>query len=136
MSQKEKGSNAERELIHLFWANGWTACRVAGSGSMHYPAPDIIAGIQNRKLAIECKSGKNSAIYLEKQEVAELISYANSFGAEPLIAVRFFRTDWFFLEPKELEETNKNFVARKDTAEKINRTFMQVLSERAKSDIL
>lgn len=45
MSHKSKGINAEREIIHLFWSMpGWTACRVAGSGSMKYPSPDVIAG--------------------------------------------------------------------------------------------
>ena len=34
MSTKSKGTNAERELIHNLWANGYAAIRSAGSGSM------------------------------------------------------------------------------------------------------
>ena len=56
MVGKKKGINAERELIHMFWAEKWAAIRVAGSGSSKYPSPDILAGNNLRKLAIECKA--------------------------------------------------------------------------------
>ena len=53
MSRKSKGINAERSLIHKFWAHNWAAIRVAGSGSSKYPSPDVLAGNNLRKLAIE-----------------------------------------------------------------------------------
>ena len=57
MSRKSKGINAERELIHIFWkTKSWAACRVAGSGAIKYPAPDVLAGNGNILLAIECKA--------------------------------------------------------------------------------
>ena len=55
MSTKSRGSNAERDLIHKFWGEGWAALRAAGSGSSQFPAPDIIASNNVRKLAIEVK---------------------------------------------------------------------------------
>src|SRR3990170_2008993 len=101
MGSKEKGSNAERELIHLFWSTKeWTACRVAGSGSMKYPSPDIIANKQGINLAIECKATGSNNQYLEKREVDELVEYAKKAGARPLIAVRFNRMPWLFLDPR------------------------------------
>jgi len=62
MSQKSKGMNAERELIHLFWKSGWAPLRVAGSGVARTPCPDVIAGNGIRRLAIEAKSSKKNAI--------------------------------------------------------------------------
>ena len=59
MSRKSVGINAERELIHLFWSSGWSAVRIAGSGSSHYPSPDLIASNIARKLAIEAKVTKD-----------------------------------------------------------------------------
>jgi Holliday junction resolvase len=56
MKLKAKGSNAERELVHMFWDKGWAAIRVAGSGSSQYPSPDVLAGNNLRKLAVECKA--------------------------------------------------------------------------------
>ncbi|MBW3004591.1 Holliday junction resolvase [Candidatus Woesearchaeota archaeon] len=112
MSRKSKGINAEREIIHSFWKiPGWTACRVAGSGSMKYPAPDVIAGNATRKLAIECKSTKSKYQYFEKEEIKQLLQYATMFGAEPWIAIRFDRNKFYFLRPNDLKETDKRFVA-------------------------
>ncbi len=111
MSQKTKGVNAERELIHLFWStNKWAACRVAGSGSMHYPSADILASNGSKILVIECKSSKDKYQYLEKQEIIDLKKFAQLFNAEPIIAVRFVREDWIFLKLEDLEETEKNHV--------------------------
>jgi len=118
MGSKEKGSNAERELIHLFWSTKkWTACRVAGSGSMKYPSPDIIANKAGLTLAIECKSTGSKYQYLEKREVKELVEYAKASGARPLVAVRFNRLPWRFLDPEDLKETAQSLVVTPELAE-------------------
>ncbi|NQU78249.1 Holliday junction resolvase [Candidatus Woesearchaeota archaeon] len=109
MSLKSKGINAERELIHLFWQNGWTACRVAGSGSIKYPCPDIIAGNNVRKMAIECKVTKNIRQYFSKKQIGELIEFANRFGAEPWTAVKFNNVAWYFLTIEDLNKSGENY---------------------------
>ncbi len=130
MSQKSKGCDAERELIHLFWAtNVWTACRVAGSGSMHYPAPDIIAATQNRRLAIECKSCKGKYQYLEKQEVAELKKFAEMTACEPWIGLRFNNQPWYFIKIQSLKETDKNFAVTKEEAQRIGKLFIDLTQQ-------
>src|SRR3972149_1152673 len=124
---KLKGSNAERELIHLFWATKeWTACRVAGSGSMKYPAPDIIANREGINLAIECKSTSSHNQYLEKREVDELVEYAKKAGARPLIAVRFNRMPWLFLDPRDLKDSGQNLAVTPKLAELRGITFEQL----------
>jgi Holliday junction resolvase len=127
MSSKSKGSNAERELIHLFWATKeWTACRVAGSGSMKYPSPDIIANKEGMNLAIECKATGSNNQYLEKREVDELVEYATKAGARPLIAVRFNRKEWRFLNPDDLNITEKNFAVTQELADLKGLTFEEL----------
>ncbi len=112
MSQKKKGSNAEREIIHMFWQTpDWAACRVAGSGSIKYPAPDVIAANTRRKLAIECKTSKGEYQYLQKREIKELLEYSKKTNAEPWIAIKFSRTDWKFIQVKDLKETGKHYMA-------------------------
>ena len=128
MSSKSKGSNAERELIHLFWATKvWTACRVAGSGSMKYPAPDIIANKEGIGLAIECKATSQNYQYLEKREVEELVAFAKMSGSRPLVAVRFNRKQWKFLDVSDLEETRQNFVVTPALAERRGLTFEELV---------
>lgn len=119
MANKNKGTNAEREIIHLFWQMpNWIACRVAGSGSMKYPSPDIIAGNSYRKLAIECKTTKDNSQYLTKEEVESLLEFCKKFEAEPWIAVKFSRQEWKFFKIEELKQTGKHYVVNTDELKK------------------
>ena len=127
MSLKGKGANAERELIHLFWSNGWVSVRVAGSGSMQYPSPDVLASNGKRILAIECKTSKNDSKYIDKAQIDDLKIFASDFKAEPWVGIRFARTDWYFLKPEEAEITPKNVLITKALAELKGKSFMRLL---------
>jgi Holliday junction resolvase len=107
MSMKSKGINAERDLIHMFWENGWSACRIAGSGCTKYPSPDVIAGNNVRRVAIECKVTKDTRQYFEKKQIDDLRLFARMFGAEPWVAVKFNNVNWFFLTLEDLDSTEK-----------------------------
>jgi len=102
--------------VHLFWHNDWAASRVAGSGSIGYPVPDILAAKNKRHLAIECKATKGDSQYLTKEEVADLKKFAAITGAEPYIAVRFSREEWRFLQPDHLDVTPTQFVVSRKLA--------------------
>jgi len=107
-SNKAKGSRAERELLELFTKNGWKAARVAGSGTNDNTFCDLIAGKMKRKgVAIEAKSSKKSIIYISKGQINDFVTFANVMGLRAIIAVRFNREGWLFLEPKYLVETGK-----------------------------
>lgn len=110
MSTKSKGTNAERDLIHKLWANGFAAIRSAGSGSMKYPSPDILAAKGGRVVAIECKVTKDQHKYLEKEEIEDLRKFALIFNAEPSIAVKFRGEEWYFLGLNDLREKERSFM--------------------------
>ena len=120
MSLKSKGSNAERELLHMFWAKGWAAIRSAGSGSMKYPGPDLIVGSKekNRRMAIECKSSKGTKIYLSEYDINQLKDFSHAFDATPYFAVKFSRKDWLFISIEDLEKTKTGYVIGINTAER------------------
>ena len=118
MSKKSKGINAERELITLLWGHGISACRVAGSGSSHFPSPDIIAGNTLRKLAIECKTSSAEIRYIQKESIDQLKVFANTFGAEPWIAMRFARNNWLFISLDDLKDTGNYFSISLENAKK------------------
>lgn len=109
MKHKIKGVNAERNLVHLFFANGWSAVRVAGSGSSRYPSPDILASNNKRLLAIECKTSRKKSLYIRKEEIQQLAEFCKAFGSETWLAVKFNKGDWKFLKKTDLKETEKNF---------------------------
>lgn len=110
MSRKKKGLDAERELVRSFWANGWAAVRVAGSGSSHYPSPDIVVGKEGRRLAIEAKVTSDAKKYFPQDEINQLKYFANTFGAEAWVAVKFMGTPWAFFNLEDLRETTSSYV--------------------------
>lgn len=116
MSKKSKGINAERELLHKFWANGFIAMRAPGSGAIKYPCPDLLAGNALRKLAIECKTTCSDKQYISSEQIDDLKKFASIFAAEPWVAVRFSlnmsdSSGWYFISMDDLKETEgKNYV--------------------------
>ena len=118
MSNKSKGSKAERELLHMFWSRGFACIRSAGSGSMKYPGPDLIVSNKVRRLAVECKSTINDKKYLDKHDIEQLKQFCDIFGAEPWFAVRFARKDWLFLGLEDIEKTENGYVIDSEVAER------------------
>jgi Holliday junction resolvase len=130
MNLKQKGSNAERELIELFWKSGWAAHRIAGSGSSKFPSPDIIAGNYSKKLAIECKSTKSKNQYITREQADALEKFAQIFGAEPWIGVRFDRDDWYFFPLNETKKTSgENLVINLEKAKLLGLKFDEIIGD-------
>lgn len=121
MNTKAKGTNAERELIHMFWSRGYATLRSAGSGSMRYPCPDLIVGNVVRRIAIEVKCPGKHYQHLEKKEIDDLEKFSKLFGAEPWVAVKFKK--WHFLALEDINKTEANYSITKQTAELKGLTF-------------
>ncbi len=111
INAKAKGSNGERFLLRKFWDNGWACLRTAGSGSMSFPAPDLIAGNKIRRVAVECKVTKDESKYLSIADIDQLKTFSDYFGAEAWVAVKLADNPWYFLSLDDLKVTEKNFVA-------------------------
>lgn len=113
----------------MFWdTNLWVCIRTAGSGSTTVPAPDLLVGNQKRKLAIECKSGKDTR-YLTKKEVDELKFFSEKFGAEAWIGIRFNNVEWLFLRPEELGiSKGNNYFISMDLARKKGINFNNLIN--------
>lgn len=128
MSNKSKGSNAERELYHMFVENNYAAVRAAGSGMMDNTSCDLIAGKLGKKYAVECKASKKKNKYITKKQIEELMIFSEIFGLEPVVAVKFNRQGWFFLHPKELEDSGKHLSVSLDLVKEKGRRFGQAFS--------
>ncbi|MBX4212240.1 hypothetical protein KW787_02160 [Candidatus Pacearchaeota archaeon] len=130
MSNKSKGSNAERELVRLFTEQGWRAVRVAGSGVNDDSPCDIIAAKSGRSgYTIEAKSSKSSRIYITKQQIQDFMLFSNNIGLTPVIAVRFNRQGWIFLNPLLIEDSGKNWVISLERALSHGKRFSQFFEE-------
>ncbi|MBI2449232.1 hypothetical protein HYV49_02960 [Candidatus Pacearchaeota archaeon] len=131
MGNKEKGSNAERELLKMFSASSWRAVRVAGSGIGEESPCDLIAGKGNQKFAIECKTSKDKKRYLNKSQINDFLVFSEIFGLEPLIAVRFNREGWFFINPKDfgIEDTGRLLAISLEDAKQKGKRFSEIFSQ-------
>ena len=126
MSNKSKGSNAERELVKLFTHHSWRALRVAGSGVNDDSPCDLIAGKMGRKgYTIEAKSSKKKRVYITKAQIEDFITYTLMLGLRPALAIRFNYQGWLFLDPKYLEDSGKNWVVSLENAKKNGKRFSQ-----------
>jgi len=126
MSNKAKGSRTERELLNLFTEQGWRAARVAGSGMNDNTYCDLIAGKHGRKgYTIEAKSSKKNRIYITKKQIEEFVLFTSMMGLKPVVAVRFNREGWLFLDPRHLEDSGVNWVVSLERARKKGLKFSQ-----------
>ena len=131
MSNKAKGSKAERELYEMFVANHFRAVRVAGSGRMDNADCDLIAGKPGKKYAIEVKSTKKGNKYVSKEQMSSFLVFSEIFGLVPVIAIRFNRLGWYFLNPPDLEDSGKNWgISAKQAQEKGKRFSQFFLGEK------
>jgi holliday junction resolvase Hjr len=130
MSNKSKGSKAERELYQMFIDSNFRAVRVAGSGVMENTACDLIAGKKGQKYCIEAKSTKSPLKYISKEQINDFIVFANIFGLKPVVAVRYNREGWFFINPNQLEDSGKNWVISLERAKKKGKRFAQFFGDK------
>lgn len=130
MSNKSKGSNAERELVRMFTEQGWRALRVAGSGVNDDSPCDIIAGkVGKGGYAIEAKSSKSNRIYITKSQIEDFILFSQMIGLQPALAIRFNYQGWLFLKPSFLEDSGKQWVVSLQNAQKNGQRFSQFFQE-------
>ncbi|MCK4883640.1 MAG: hypothetical protein KAS30_02090, partial [Candidatus Diapherotrites archaeon] len=109
----------ERELMHLFFNEGFSVVRIAGSGTSPLPAPDIIAIKDGRIVAVECKARKAKNLAITIGQIGELTEWAEKAGGECWVAWKVPRKGWFFLKPEQMRNTGKFFtISLKNAMEK------------------
>lgn len=126
MGNKEKGANAERELLHKLIEEGYMAVRVAGSGLLPEPSCDLIVGKLRKKYCVEVKSCKSDKKYLDKKQIERFLIFSQIFGLKPLLAIRFNRYGWYFLNLKDIKKTKTGLSISLGLARKKGKRFAQV----------
>lgn len=102
----DKGARGERELLQVFFDEGFVGFRAPSSGSTtNRELPDVLVGNGESIFAFEAKRSGGEYKYIEEYEIADLCYFAESFGAEPYIAVRFDYGDWYFFKAEEMHQT-------------------------------
>lgn len=127
-NKKAKGTAGENELIHRFWDNNWVCVRVAGSGATQYPSPDLLASRGDKRIVMEVKVISDVKKYFTRTQIKDLEYFAEKFGAEAWVGVRFEDDQWFFLPTFELEMTKaENYVIDLITMKRKGFTFDEMI---------
>jgi len=101
MSCYEKGAKFERSLVQKFQDKGFIALRSAGSGTIKFIIPDVVAVKKNKIIFIECKSTSKDRISLKKT-ILSLKKILPISKAEIFLAIKFPRKEERFYKLKEI----------------------------------
>lgn len=86
----KKGDRSERKLVNYLDKCGWAVMRAPASGSAtERELPDVLAGNSVSFHAIEVKASSGDPIYIDGEEVDDLLYFAQNFGARACIAASF-----------------------------------------------
>lgn len=133
-----KGDRRERELVNILYEKGFAVMRAPASGAAtEREMPDVLAGNSEDFYAIEAKSSGSDVIYIDEEEVDGLKHFAENFGAEEKIGVRFDREDWYFFNPSNLYQTKGgNYRIKKEKALRDGTDLQELInhSEKKKLD--
>ncbi|WP_220132640.1 Holliday junction resolvase Hjc [Halorhabdus salina] len=132
-----KGDRRERELVNELDEAGFAVMRAPASGSAtERELPDVLAGDGEDFYAVEAKSSAGDPIYLDGQEVENLVYFARNFGAKPRIGVRFDREDWYFFHPADLYTTDAgSYRVKKETALAEGTDFAELTGESERTNL-
>lgn len=123
---KKRGSDAERELLHLLSKKNFAVARVAGSGMIEETCCDLFAGNGKKRYVIEVKISSNDKKYFISKQIKGLVEFAGKFGLKPLVAIKFLRKGWYFIEPKKLNKTGKGLTISFEDIVKNGKSFEDI----------
>lgn len=126
MSRSRKGDRTERELVNTLYDSGLAVMRAPTSGgATDRTLPDVDAKSRKVHVAIEAKSSGGAPIYIDGEEIEDLLDYSTRGGMKARIGVRFDREDWYFLHPAEADFTDEgaNYKITLEMAKERGRTL-------------
>ncbi len=108
-SRKRLGSDAERELCHIFITNNFRVIRSAGSGTLTNAECDIIVASKKKAYCIESKSTRKGGVYIPKDRMIKFLKFAEDTNFTPLVALRFIRESWIFVKPEQFNSDGNTY---------------------------
>jgi len=108
-----KGYAFERDLKLLLESQGWRVIRSGGSKK-----PDLVAARKGKIIVIECKASTKNSVYIDEEELEELIDVAAEFNAAPTFALKVKNKGWSFVPANLAKRTGKSFVISSEDGRK------------------
>jgi Holliday junction resolvase len=108
-SRKRLGSDAERELCHIFISNNFRVIRSAGSGTLTNSECDLIVASNKKAYCIESKSTRKGGVYIPKDRMIKFLKFAEDTNFTPIVALRFIRENWIFVKPEQFNSEGNTY---------------------------
>ncbi|MBI4210465.1 MAG: hypothetical protein HY544_03100 [Candidatus Diapherotrites archaeon] len=131
MAHYNKGANAERELVRLFWGKGFAIARIAGSGKNALPMPDLIVMGKGRSIVIEAKAWRANNLTILDGQMQELFKWHELANAEVYVAWKYPNKGWFFIRPRDFRK-NKHYSISFTEAQRKGATLEILLGEQSR----
>ncbi|MCL5007652.1 MAG: Holliday junction resolvase Hjc [Candidatus Marsarchaeota archaeon] len=126
MNRYVKGARGERELMDIFYKNGYSVMRSAGSG-VNSISPDIISYKGGRGLAFECKAWAKSSLSIDVEKFDVLKGWESNTSMETFIAWKMNNKGWFFIKLDEMSKASKSYTVTRRRAMLINRRIGAII---------
>ena len=120
-----KGASAERELMRMLWDRGAAVIRSAGSGNSY--SPDVVAIINGRAVAFECKAWNKSELFVRREQYEKMVEWSRRANTPDFIAWKNPRAGWFFVPLEYLEKKVKHYGIRIDDVRRLTTTLDVIL---------
>ena len=108
-SRKRLGSDAERELCHIFISNNFRVIRSAGSGTLTNSECDLIVASNKKAYCIESKSTRKGGVYIPQDRMIKFLKFAEDTNFTPIVALRFIRENWIFVKPEQFNSEGNTY---------------------------
>ena len=106
----KKGTYYEYKVEEIFENYGYATIRSLGSGGgTKKSKPDVTVSNSRYSFGIEVKHRNNDVLYIKKSQVDELKDFCFTFGATPLLVVKFNRNPFYVFDVDSIELCEKNF---------------------------
>jgi Holliday junction resolvase len=108
MSNYTKGARGERELLEIFYEEGFVGLRAPSSGSTtERELPDLIVGCNGQAICLEVKRCSGDYFYIDSEEIEDLYTFSDAFGTDAYIAIRFdYQREWRFFKEDMMHKTD------------------------------
>lgn len=106
----KKGTYHEYKLMEIFESFGYATLRTLGSGGgTKKSKPDVVVGNSRNIFGIEVKNRNGNVCYIKDSQVEELKDFCYTFGASPLIVVKFGRNPFYVFDVDSIKKCEKNY---------------------------
>lgn len=115
----KNGSQHEYQVRDIFKKYGYACIKgnASGGGSKDN-VPDITVSNSRFSFGIEVKYRKSDVVYIKKSQIDGLKKFCYTWGASPIVVVKFYASPYYVFNVDSLRLCEKNYRIKRDDIRK------------------